>query len=552
MGAAGARFVADIEPWELRKLWLLNGGHSLLAYLGLLRGHRDGRRGGRRPRARARRSNDFWDLAARQLPHAAELDLDAYRARRSSASPTRGWATRSIQIAGDGLDKLRNRVVPVIAAARAAGEPTEPALTDRARVGALADRGPVPRGETDQNGELLRRGARRRRGDDTMRAGLLRTTGDRMNIASAEVIVTSPSRNFVTLKLTTDEGVVGLGDATLNGRELAVAAYLREHVVPLLLERDAHRIEDTWQYLYRGAYWRRGPVTMAAIGGRRHGAVGHQGQGRRPAALPAARGRLAHRAARLRARVGYLARVAVGVDPRPPRAWLPRDPRADRGARDPLRSTEWPRSRRPPASATTTSRPGAACARSRRTGTAPPTCVTCPKVFEHVRQEFGPELPLLHDVHHRLRPIEAATLGKRLEPYDLFWLEDCTPAENQQGLRLVRQHTTTPLAIGEVFNTVWDFQTLISEQLIDYVRAAATHFGGVTPLRKVMDFAAQYQIRSGFHGPTDVSPVGLAAQLHVGLAIHNFGIQEYMAHSEATNSVFLQNMTLRGRLPAPG
>ena len=114
----------------------------------------------------------------------------------------------------------------------------------------------------------------------------------------------------------------------------------------------------------------------------------------------------------------------------------------------------------------------------------------------------------------------------------------------------MRQHTTTPLAIGEVFNTVWDFQTLISEQLIDYVRASATHFGGVTPLRKVMDFAAQYQIRSGFHGPTDVSPVGLAAQLHVGLAIHNFGIQEYMEHSEATNSVFLQSMTLRGRLPA--
>src|SRR6201996_3222841 len=86
-----------------------------------------------------------------------------------------------------------------------------------------------------------------------------------VEIESAEVIVTSPSRNFVTLRLTTDDGVVGLGDATLNGRELAVAAYLREHVVPMLLYRDAHRIEDTWQFLYRGGYWRRGPVTMAAI-----------------------------------------------------------------------------------------------------------------------------------------------------------------------------------------------------------------------------------------------------------------------------------------------
>jgi mannonate dehydratase len=151
-----------------------------------------------------------------------------------------------------------------------------------------------------------------------------------------------------------------------------------------------------------------------------------------------------------------------------------------------------------------------------------------------------------------LRPIEAATLGKRLEPYDLFWLEDCTPGENQQGLRIVREHTTTPLAIGEVFNTVWDFQQLISEQLIDYVRAAATHFGGVTPLRKVMDFAAIYGIRSGFHGPTDVSPVGLAAQLHVGLAIHNFGIQEYMEHSEATNSVFRHSISFSDGYLHPG
>src|SRR6201991_4631611 len=86
-----------------------------------------------------------------------------------------------------------------------------------------------------------------------------------MLITSAEVLVSSPGRNFVTLRITTDDGYVGLGDATLNGRELAVAAYLAEHVVPLLIGRDPRRIEDTWQYLYRGAYWRRGPVTMSAI-----------------------------------------------------------------------------------------------------------------------------------------------------------------------------------------------------------------------------------------------------------------------------------------------
>jgi mannonate dehydratase len=372
-----------------------------------------------------------------------------------------------------------------------------------------------------------------------------------MNIASAEVVVTSPSRNFVTLKLTTEDGVTGLGDATLNGRELAVAAYLSEHVVPLLIDRDAHRIEDTWQYLYRGAYWRRGPVTMAATaavdmalwdikakvagmplyqllgGASRSGllAYGHASGVSLESLTESIHAHLekGFKAIRVQTAIpGIKAVYGVAAQPQASGERYDYEP-AGRGRR-PVEE-DWD---------------SAAYLRH------------VPKVFEHVRQEFGPELPLLHDVHHRLRPIEAAKLGKRLEPYDLFWLEDCTPGENQQSLRLVRQHTTTPLAIGEVFNSVWDFQQLISEQLIDYVRASATHFGGVTPLRKVMDFAAQHQIRSGFHGPTDVSPVGLAAQLHVGLAIHNFGIQEYMEHSATTNSVFLQSMTFTDGYLHPG
>ena len=129
-----------------------------------------------------------------------------------------------------------------------------------------------------------------------------------------------------------------------------------------------------------------------------------------------------------------------------------------------------------------------------------------PGVFEAVRNEFGPDIPLLHDGHHRMTPIQAARLGKDLEPYDLFWLEDCTPAENQEALRLVRQHTTTPLAIGEIFNTIWDFKDIIRDQLIDYVRGAVTHMGGITPLKKTLDYAAMYQIKSGMHGPTDISP----------------------------------------------
>ncbi|GEN80985.1 D-mannonate dehydratase ManD [Actinotalea fermentans] len=369
-------------------------------------------------------------------------------------------------------------------------------------------------------------------------------------IRSAEVLVTSPGRNFVTLRVVTEDGVVGLGDATLNGRELAVASYLTDHVVPLLLGRDAHRIEDTWQLLYRSAYWRRGPVTMSAIaavdmalwdikarlagmplhqllgGASRTGimAYGHASGRDVPELLDSIRAQLAEgfRAIRVQTAVPGIDKV-YGVSARPSTSGRYDYEPAQRA---PLPAEEdWD---------------SAAYLRH------------VPGVLEAVRNEFGPALPLLHDAHHRLTPIQAARLGKALEPYDLFWLEDCTPAENQETLRLVRAHTTTPLAIGEVFNTVWDYQTLLREQLIDYVRSSVTHAGGITALRRILDAAAQYQIKSGLHGPTDVSPVGMAAALHLDLAIHNFGIQEYMQHSGATESVFRTSFRWEGGYLHPG
>jgi len=375
-----------------------------------------------------------------------------------------------------------------------------------------------------------------------------------MNIDKAEVIVTSPDRNFVTLKLTTDDGLTGLGDATLNGRELAVVAYLSEHVVPLLLGRDASRIEDTWQFLYRSAYWRRGPVTMAAIaavdmalwdikgkaagmpvyqllgGASRTGllAYGHASGKSNEELFDSVREHQAqgYKAIRIQTAVPGLKSIygiasnatfegntGVRYDHEPAqRGGLPNE--EDWDTRSYLRHL--------------------------------------PTVFEAVRNEFGPELPLLHDGHHRMTPIQAAKLGKSLEPYDLFWLEDCTPAENPEALRLVRQHTTTPLAIGEIFNTVWDYQQIIREQLIDYVRGAVTHMGGISHLKKTLDYAAQYQIKSGMHGPTDISPVGMAAAMHLGLAIHNFGIQEYMKHGEKTDAVFQQSYTWENGMLHPG
>jgi mannonate dehydratase len=161
-----------------------------------------------------------------------------------------------------------------------------------------------------------------------------------------------------------------------------------------------------------------------------------------------------------------------------------------------------------------------------------------PLVFDAVRSAVGPDIHLLHDAHHRLTPIEAARLGKSLEPYDLFWLEDLTPAENQDAFKLIRQHTTTPLAVGEVFNTLWDCKTLIENQLIDYIRTTVVHAGGITHLRRIADFASVYQVRTGCHGATDLSPVCMGAALHFDTWVPNFGVQEHMPHSALTDEVF--------------
>ena len=351
-----------------------------------------------------------------------------------------------------------------------------------------------------------------------------------MRIADAKVIVCCPGRNFVTLKVTTEEGISGLGDATLNGRELAVASYLRDHLVPLLIGRDARRIEDTWQYLYKGGYWRRGPVTMAAIaavdtalwdikakslnaplyqllGGASRESVlvyGHASGAdiEETVAAVAIYRKQGYQAIRAQSGIpGLASTYGVGHGP---------------GTYEPAEKDA------PPVNQWSTEH----------------YLNFAPQLFARLRQEFGPDLHLLHDVHHRLTPIEAARLGKELEPYHLFWLEDPVPAELQDGFRLIRQHSTTPIAVGEVFNSIYDCQKLMEQQWIDYIRAAVVHAGGITHLRRIANLAELYHVRTGCHGAADLSPVCLAAALHFDLSVHNFGIQEYMPHASETDAVF--------------
>ncbi|MEU7852486.1 D-mannonate dehydratase ManD [Nonomuraea sp. NPDC049141] len=354
-------------------------------------------------------------------------------------------------------------------------------------------------------------------------------------IERAEVFVASPGRTFVTLRITTSDGVTGLGDATLNGRELAVASYLQEHLVPLLIGKDPARIEDMWQYLYRGAYWRRGPVTMTAIsavdtalwdikgkvaglpvyqllGGRSRDGVmvySHASGADVPALLDDVERflDLGYKAVRAQAAVpdvGGTYGVRKGKVYEPAASSLPDEQPWDTEA---------------------------------YLGFAP-------TYLGAVRERFGFGFHLLHDIHHRLTPIEAARFGKRVEDCRLFWMEDPTPAENQESFRLIRQHTTTPIAVGEALTSIWDVQHLITEQLIDYVRTTVVHAGGITHLRRIFDLAALYQVRTGSHGATDLSPITLAAAVHVDISVPNFGIQEYMGHADETAEVFRSGVTL--------
>ncbi|HEX2597962.1 MAG TPA: D-mannonate dehydratase ManD [Terriglobales bacterium] len=365
-----------------------------------------------------------------------------------------------------------------------------------------------------------------------------------MKITDAKVFVCSPGRNFVTLKIYTDDGVYGLGDCTLNGRELSVASYLTDHVIPCIIGRDPFQTEDIWQYLYRGAYWRKGPVTMSAIaavdvalwdikakalntplynllGGLSRTGVMVYGH---------ANGHEIEETVREVGRYreqGYLAvRAQCGVPGLESTYGVSRDKMFYEPAEKGLPAENiW---------------------------SSEKYLVQVPKLFKALRSEYGDDLHLLHDSHHRLTPIQAARLGKELEPYHLFWLEDAVPAELQEGFRIIRQHTTTPLAVGEIFSTIWDANVLITEHLIDYLRMTVVHGGGITPLKKAAAFADMYHVQMGFHGATDLSPVTMGAALHFDISVSNFGIQEYMRHTQQTDEVFPHSYYFKNGYLHPG
>jgi mannonate dehydratase len=163
---------------------------------------------------------------------------------------------------------------------------------------------------------------------------------------------------------------------------------------------------------------------------------------------------------------------------------------------------------------------------------------TVPKLFEHLRNKLGNEVEFLHDMHERVPPVLAIQLARDLEPYQLFFLEDPFSPEDVGYFSKMREKTVTPIAMGELFNNPNEYISLISGRLIDFIRIHISQIGGLTPARKVAALCDFFSVRSAWHGPGDVSPVGHAANVHLDLAIPNFGIQEARDFTQAEQDVF--------------
>ncbi len=347
---------------------------------------------------------------------------------------------------------------------------------------------------------------------------------DGLTITSVTCILTAPDGiNLAVVKVETSEpGLYGLGCATFTQRYLAVKTAVEDYIAPFCIGKDPQRIEDLWQSAMVNGYWRNGPVLNNALSGLDIALWDIKGK---IAGLP------------LYQLFGGKCREGVPVyrhaDGKCPeeveenvRKYMEqgyRYIRCQMGGYGGLGGIARHPEHCPPGNYFDPD----AYARS------------VVKLFDHLRAKLGFDVELLHDVHERVAPIEAVRLAKRLEPYRLFYLEDCVAPENIEWLRILRSQSCTPIAVGELFNNPQEWVRPVSDHLVDFVRAHISQLGGLTPARKLATLCEAFGVRTAWHGPGDVSPVGHAANIHLDLATPNFGIQEWCGlDSEPIREVF--------------
>jgi len=351
-----------------------------------------------------------------------------------------------------------------------------------------------------------------------------------LTIRDVKTILTAPDGiNLVVVKIETSEpGLYGLGCATFTQRYLAVATAVEEYLKPFLIGKDPQRIEDLWQTAMVSAYWRNGPVLNNAISGV-------------DMALWDIKGKLANLP--VYQLLGGKCREAVAIyrhaDGRDLEELADNVQRfKDMGIRHIRCQLGGYGGKHACDNKPDNALPGAyfdpdAYARS------------VPRMFEAMRSRFGFELELIHDVHERLHTVEAVRLAKQLEPYRLFYLEDPLSPEQLDGFKMIRAQSATPIAMGELFVHPREWTPLISGGLIDFIRAHISAIGGLTPAKKLATLCEAFGVRTAWHGPGDVSPVGHAANCHLDLSSVNFGIQEWYEFSDRMREVFPGCPTVR-------
>ena len=334
-----------------------------------------------------------------------------------------------------------------------------------------------------------------------------------------KTILTAPDGiRLVVVKVETSEpGLYGLGCATFTQRPLAVATAVDEYLKPFLIGKDPGNIEDIFQTSFVSSYWRNGPVLNNALSGVDIALWDILGK---RAGMPVYQllGGKCREAVTLYAHAGGsdFQEVSENI-----RRYMEQGYRYVRAqVAIPGYSTYGASGGGTPAFEPT------------------PYVNTVVKLFAHLREQLGDEVELLHDVHERIPPIQAINLAKLLEPYHLFFLEDPFAPEDVDYFQLMRQQTSTPIAMGELFNNPNEYVPLIKERLIDFIRVHISQIGGISPARKLAAFCEFFGVRTAWHGPGDVSPVGHAANVALDLACYNFGIQEQHVFRENTREVF--------------
>jgi mannonate dehydratase len=345
------------------------------------------------------------------------------------------------------------------------------------------------------------------------------TGGTGVRIRDVRVVLTAPQGvTLVVVKVeTTEPGLYGLGCATFTQRWAAVATTVETFLKPFVVGRDPADIEDIVRGAHLSSYWRAGPVLLNALSGIDMALWDIKGKvaglplyqlfgGRTRTALPA----YAHADGRDPAEVEAQVTAFVAAGFRHVRAQMAVPGSETYGAAGTAGGPWRPRT----------------------------YARLIPALFDHLRSRLGDEVELIHDVHERLDPTDAIRLARDLEPYRLFFLEDALAPEDLQHLRRLRAATTTPLAMGELFVNPAEYLDPVRGGMIDFIRVHISSIGGITPARKLTAIAEASGVRTAFHGPMDCSPVGHAANLHIGLAAPNFGIQEQNALDDATRDVF--------------